>query len=75
LKYILPILKIQKQSFFALSKMATQVQPIYLISVNNTSEVVKKLVAELIYVSTLFEKSVLCGELIVYGVKGDKRDV
>jgi len=55
--------------------MATQVQPIYLISVNNTSEVVKKLVAELIYVSTLFEKSVLCGELIVYGVKGDKRDV
>jgi hypothetical protein len=52
--------------------MATQVQPIYLISVNNTPEVAKKLVAELIDVSDLHEKSVLCGELIIYGAEGDK---
>jgi hypothetical protein len=35
--------------------MATQVQPIYLISVNNTPEVANELAAELIDVSTIIE--------------------
>ena len=53
LDYIRSILNIQKQSsLLALSNMATQVQPIYLISVNKIPEVAKKLVAELIDVSS-----------------------
>jgi hypothetical protein len=38
--------------------MASQIQPVYLVSVNNTPEIAKKLVAELIDVSIFLETEV-----------------
>jgi hypothetical protein len=51
--------------------MTTQVQPIYLVSVNNTPEIAKKLVAELIDVRTILEIHLKSVELIICGFEGD----
>lgn len=51
--------------------MATQVQPIYVVSVNNTPEVAKKLVAELIDVRTILETYLKSFELIICEFEGN----
>jgi hypothetical protein len=51
--------------------MTTQVQPIYLVSVNNTPEVAKKLVAELIDVRTTLEIHFKSVDLIICEFEGD----